>query len=350
MIEFQQTPDSVCLFRLSAIGDVSHILPLIHRLKKYWPNTKITWIIGKLEYHLVKSLTGVEFIVFDKSLGWKSYPDLLKKLRGRKFDVLLMMQAALRASIASLLIKAPIRVGFDRSRAIDAQWLFSNRKIEGQSQCHVLEGFSQFLDLINVPRTEHCWDIPIAVENIRYADALIEKKPAIIINPCSSARQNNWRNWNIKDYAAIGDHLVKHGYLVFLTGGPSASELEFCSGIQQAAQSSFTNLSGKTTLGQLLALIKKSRLLIAPDTGPAHMATMVDTPVIGLYASSNPLRTGPYRSLEIAINRYPEALLQYSQKTTEDAAWGERVRHPDVMNLIRLDEVINKIDQVLKLI
>jgi heptosyltransferase I len=349
MIEFQQAPDSVCLFRLSAIGDVSHILPVIHRLKKSWPETKLTWIIGKLEYQLVKSLTGVEFIVFDKSLGWKSYPDLLYKLRGRKFDVLLMMQAALRASIASLFIKAPIKIGFDRSRAIDGQWFFSNRQIKGHSQGHVLDGFSQFLDLIKVPAAELCWDMPIASEHMNFADTLIDCKPAIIINPCSSARRNNWRNWNIKDYAAVGDHLTKHGYLVILTGGPSASEKEFCSEIQKAAVSSFNNLSGKTTLGQLLALIKKSDLLIAPDTGPAHMATMVDTPVIGLYASSNPLRTGPYRSLDITVNRYPDALLQYSQKNLVDAAWGERVRHPEVMSLITLDEVIKRIDQVLEL-
>jgi heptosyltransferase I len=349
MIEFQQAPDSICIFRLSAIGDVSHILPVIHRLKKYWPNTKLTWIIGKLEYQLVKSLSDVEFIIFDKSLGWKSYPDLSKKLRGRKFDILFMMQAAMRASIASLFVKAPIRIGFDRARAVDAQWLFSNHQIEGQSQCHVLDVFGQFLDLVQVPRSEHCWEIPIATKDMGFADLLIENKPTIIINPCSSTRRNNWRNWNIKDYAAVGDHLNKHGFSIILSGGPSTSEMNFCSEIQQVAQTSFINLSGKTTLGQLLALIKQSKLLIAPDTGPAHMATMVDTPVIGLFASSNPFRTGPYRSLGIVINRYPEALLQYNQKNLEDAAWGERIRHPDVMNLIELDEVIRKIDKVLKL-
>ena len=106
MIDFPQAPKTLCIFRLSAIGDVTHILPIIHTLQKVWPETRISWIIGKLEYELVKSLADVEFIIFDKSNGWKSYLDLRHQLKGRRFDVLLMMQAALRASLASLFIQS----------------------------------------------------------------------------------------------------------------------------------------------------------------------------------------------------------------------------------------------------
>jgi len=80
MIDLPQEPDSLCIFRLSAIGDVTHILPIIDTLKKAWPKTRITWIIGKLEYQLVKTLPGVEFIVFDKSKGWRAFLDLSQAL------------------------------------------------------------------------------------------------------------------------------------------------------------------------------------------------------------------------------------------------------------------------------
>ena len=346
MIDFPNEPKSLCIFRLSAIGDVTHILPIIHTLKKVWPNTRITWIIGKLEYQLVKSLPDVEFILFDKSKGWGAFADLRQQLKGRRFDLLLMMQAALRASLASLLISATYKLGFDRQRAIDYQWLFSNQKINGNNRIHVLDSFFQFLEAIGIDEKKYIWNLPIEADDQHYADEMIANAPSVIINPCSSARKNNWRNWSLERYAEISDYLHDRGLQVLITGGPSATEIEFCQSIVDQCHSSPQNLAGKTTLGQLLALTKRAKFIIAPDTGPAHMATIVDTPVIGLYASSNPARSGPYKSRQISINKYAEALHQYDHKTIAQARWGERIRDPKVMNLISVDEVKHRIDEL----
>ncbi len=161
MIDFPQAPNSLCIFRLSAIGDVTHILPVIHTLQKVWPETRITWIIGRLEYELVKSLAGVEFIIFDKSRGWKSYLDLRRQLKGRRFDILLMMQAALRASLTRFLISAPVKLGFDRQRAVDYQWLFSKQTIQGDNRVHVLDGLFQFLEAIGIDEKVYSVVIPV---------------------------------------------------------------------------------------------------------------------------------------------------------------------------------------------
>ena len=94
---------------MSAIGDITHALPVLRTLQHHWHETKITWIIGKNEHALVSEIKGVEFITFDKSLGPGAYLDLRKKLAGRRFDVLLHMQLSLRASISSLLINSEIK-------------------------------------------------------------------------------------------------------------------------------------------------------------------------------------------------------------------------------------------------
>lgn len=347
MINFSQAPESLCIFRLSAIGDVTHILPVIHSLKKAWPQTQITWVIGKLEYQLVKSLPGVEFIVFDKSDGWKAYFKLRKQLKGRKFDLLLMMQVALRASIASLFIPARHKLGFDRQRAVDFQWLFSNCKIAGDNRVHVLDGFFQFLQAIGIEEKYLSWELPISEDDINYAQNISGDKPYAVINPCSSARRNNWRNWPEDRYAAIVAYLHSKDINVILTGGPSEMEIDFGQSISARCQSKVIDLIGKTSLGQLLALLQKAEFVIAPDTGPAHMATIVDIPVIGLFASSNPLRTGPYKSQQVLVNRYPEALQTFKQKSIEEAGWGERVRDPNVMDLISVDDVKQHIDRLI---
>jgi heptosyltransferase I len=347
MIDFPHEPKSLCIFRLSAIGDVTHILPIVDTLKNAWPKTRITWIIGRLEFQLVKTLPDIEFIVFDKSKGWRAFLDLRQQLKGRRFDMLLMMQAALRASLASVLISAQYKLGFDHQRAVDYQWLFSNQKITGDDRVHVLDGFFQFLEALGIEQKNYVWDLPPETADQQYADKLIGHTPSVVINPCSSARKNNWRNWSIDRYAEIADYLHSLGLQVLLTGGPSSFEIEFAQSILDQCQSSPQNLAGKTTLGQLLALISRSKFVIAPDTGPAHMATIVDTPVIGLYASSNPARCGPYKSQQVLINKYAEALKQYNHKSVAQARWGERVRDPEVMELISVEMVKQKIDSLI---
>ena len=85
-IDLPSPPENICILRLSALGDVTHVLPTLRTIQKAWPKCKITWIIGKLEHSLVGDIPNVEFIVFDKSQGVKAYLQLAKDLKGRSFD------------------------------------------------------------------------------------------------------------------------------------------------------------------------------------------------------------------------------------------------------------------------
>jgi len=347
-LPYEQPPDSLCLLRLSAIGDVTHILPIIATLQKYWPNTHITWVIGKTEYQLVKSLDDIEFIVFDKSNGLSEYKSLWQKIKGRQFDVLLMMQVALRANLISLLIKAKHKIGYDKARSRDFQQWFCNEHIEGPDRVHVLDTFFQFIEKMGLNNRQMDWLLKADGQSRDYAKKLTGLKPTVVINPCSSARKNNWRNWPEASYAKVIDYLIEqHQVQVILTGSPANEEILFSRRIIYECQHEPVNLVGKTNLMQLLALLEDAKLLIAPDTGPAHMGTVVGIPVIGLYASSNLERTGPYKSLENCINKYPVALERYNQKALSQACWGERVRDPQVMQLIAVEQVKIKLMEIL---
>ena len=127
-----------------------------------------------------------------------------------------------------------------------------------------------------------------------------------------------------------------------LTVGRSDHEADY--GDRLAAGSEATNLVGLSSLKQLAAHIAAADLVICPESGPAHMATALGTGVIGLYASSNPQRTGPYLSQKYTINRYPDAIKQHLGRNVADVRWGQRVRHPDVMSLIKAEDVVQNID------
>jgi heptosyltransferase I len=346
-----QPPLEVCILRLSAIGDTCHTLPVVRTLQRAWPQTRFTWVIGRIEASLMAGIDGVELVVLDKSAGAGGLPDLRRHLAGRRFDLLLMMHASLRANLGSLLIRARVRLGFDRPRARDYQYLFSNARIAARPHEHVMNGLFGFAEALGVRERLLKWDIPVSDADRAFASHhLPPGGRALVISPCSSQRFRNYRNWRIENYAALADHAAEaHGARVILTGGPTDLEAQYAEGICRLARKSAPiNLVGGTTLKQLLALLDRADVLVCPDSGPAHMATAVGTPVIGLYATSNRFRTGPYLSQRWVVDHYPDAVRKEFGTDVDKVPWGGRVRDPDAMNLIKVEEVTARLDQFFK--
>jgi heptosyltransferase I len=330
--------------RLSAIGDTCHALAVIRRLQDNWPEVGITWIIGKTESTLMSDIPDIDFVVFDKARGRAAYRDVHTALAGKHFDIALCMHASLRANLLIRSLPARLRLGFDKARAKDFQWLFTNRRIDAASGAHALEAMMAFATAIGAAPRDLRWDIPLAQADRDFAAGIAaHDKPLVVISPCSSQRARNFRNWSVENYAAVIRHLeAQQGARVVLTGGPSSLEKEY--GAELAARSKALDLVGQSTLKQLAALIARADLVICPDSGPAHMATALGTAVVGLYATSNPARTGPYMSQKFTINRYPDAIRRYLGKNEAEVRWGQRVRSPDAMSLIEVADVIEKTD------
>jgi heptosyltransferase I len=341
-----QPPASICLLRLSAIGDVCHVLPVIRTLQQAWPATRLTWIVGKLEHRLLGHMPDVEFVVFDKKAGRAGYADLRRRLAGRRFDFLLHMQLALRASLASVLVPADQRVGFDRRRAREGQWLFTNVKIEPRSREHVLDSFFGFAERLGVRGRAMRWDIPLPPAALEYALRVIpDSQPTLVISPCSS---HALRNWSAERYAAVGDHAAaRHGMRVLICGGPSPLEAQYGAEIQQHMRQPCQNLVGRDTLLEFLATLARATVLVSPDSGPAHMATTVGTPVIGLYAATNPARSGPYYSREHCVDRYALASERFLGRPVAEIPWTTKIEQPGVMDLITVEDVQARLDKLL---
>ncbi|HET6655316.1 MAG TPA: glycosyltransferase family 9 protein, partial [Gammaproteobacteria bacterium] len=246
-------------------------------------------------------------------------------------------------------IRVPRRLGFDRPRARDFQWLFTNERIAARPHEHVMDGLFGFTEALGIHERDLRWDIPLCNADRAFAaEHIPDDVPTMILSPLASPRLRNWRNWSLDRYAAVIDYAAgKHGLKVILTGGPTAAERDAGQAIADQCHFKPVNLIGKTSLKQLYALLQRSRVVISPDSGPAHMATAAGVPVIGLYATSNPDRTGPYLSREWTVNRYPEALRQFSNTTPEAVRWGTRVRHPEAMALIQVADVTAKLDRLM---
>jgi heptosyltransferase I len=297
----------------------------------------------------MSDIPDVDFIIFDKSRGAAAYGDVRRQLRKRRFDVALCLHASMRANIMSRMVKTPVRLGYDYARASDFQWLFTNARIDAAPSQHVQDAMMSFAHTIGIPRRDLRWDIPLSPAHREFAAACAdERRPLMVISPCSSERARNYRNWRAENYAAAAKHArQKFGCRIVVTGGGSGMEREYGRTISRLCGRGTDNLVGKTSLKQLLALLERASVLLCPDSGPVHMATTVGTPVIGLYATSNPERTGPYFSRDLTVNAYPAAVQKYLNRPVEELRFGQRVRHPGAMGLIRLAEVNSRIDRVL---
>lgn len=340
--ESLSAPEALCILRTSAIGDVTHVVPLVRTLQAAWPQTHITWLIGKLEHKVVGDLPGVEFIVFDKSAKREGFRAVREKLAGRKFCALLHMQVALRSNLLSVLVKSPLRIGYDRARSKDLHGLFINCRIPARSGEHVLDAMGSFLEPLGLVQEQVRWDIAIPEEAREFArQHLPADKRILLISPTSSHRLRNWRP---ERYAAVADYATHElGWRVVLCGGPSEFEREFANEILGHMQTHCIDLTGKDTLKQLLALLQRADLVLAPDSGPMHMANAVGTPVLGLHAASNPHRSGPYSDRQWCVDRYDAAARKYRKKPAEKLAWGTKLEYKGVMDLIEVEDVIERL-------
>ena len=347
LLPLTQPPRSVCILRLSALGDACHVVPIVRTLQHAWPATTLTWIIGKAEARLMTLVDGVEFITVDKKAGLGARHALREQLRGRHFDVLLHMQLSFRASLLARQVPAAVKLGFDRARARELQWMFTTARIAPRAREHVLDSFFGFPVALGIKDRLVEWNIPLPENARAYAEQLIpDAQPTLVISPCSS---HVLRNWRAERYAAVADYAARrHHMRVILCGGPSALEVETGAAIEKAASSKLINQIGRDTLPELLALLGRSTALLSPDSGPAHMATMVGTPVVGLYAATNPARTGPYLSRLWCVDAYAQAARRFRGRAPEKLPWTEKIEHRGVMDLISVDQVTAKLDELLR--
>ena len=149
------------------------------------------------------------------------------------------------------------------------------------------------------------------------------------------------KDWDPKGYAVVMDHVDSNlDFQPMIIGGPSKREREITDEILSRCQCRPVIALEKPVRHTMLQLAG-SRLVVAPDTGPLHMAIAMDVPTISLYGASDPRRCGPYKKFhDLLINKYPNP--------GEENAPVTRRLHIGRMETISPHEVIEKIEYAVK--
>ena len=334
----------IAIVRFSALGDVVMVSAAVCALQHSLPGATITWITSPLAYALLQDMQGVQFEVMEKPCSLADYRAFYRKFRNRQFDVVLAMQANLRINLLYPALHAPVKIGFDRTRAREGQWLFCNRRIPFRDT-HLVDSFLSFVETLTGSPAAASWGLPLDQSEVDWARDQLQvlPKPVIAIHPHASKAE---RNWLPERYAEVLLESVSRWHCgVLLTGGNSPTELALCARLAQLAPGRTLNLCGQTTPKQLAALLGQVDILIAPDTGSVHIARALDTPVIGLYAVASPELTGPYQQMDFCVNRYPQAVKRFLGKDSKQLPWNTRVHHADAMSLIEVADIIRQLEK-----
>lgn len=286
--------DRIGIVMMSAVGDVVHVMPIIHALKAHAPTSRITWVLQPGPATLVRGHPLVDDIVlFDRSKGWRAFLDTRAQLAERRFDVVLGLQVYFKAGLITGFTHAPVKLGFDRARARDANWLFTTHRIPPHAGQHVQDQYFEFLDALGVPHAAPAWTLgPWNDEERAWQRDFLAQfdRP---IAPIVVGTSKPAKDWMPERWAAVCHTLwTTYGLQPVLVGGNSERERHAAAVIMEQAPMAFNALG--SGLRRLAAILDGAAVALSPDTGPLHLAVALRTPVISLVGYTNPKRVGPY--------------------------------------------------------
>ena len=330
-------PDNICIVMMSAVGDAVHVLPVINALKRVNPGTRITWILQPGPATLVRGHRSVdEIIIFDRSRGLRAFADMARQLSKRRFDLVINLQVYFKAGIVTGFTNAPDKLGFDRARARDMNWLFTNRKIPRRSVQHVQDQYFEFLDALDVSPEPVEWDLGPWPEERPWQQSFVESMDRPIASIVAATSKPE-KDWPAERWAEVADALHQDfGMRVVLVGGQSERELEAERVILKRAEHKPRSELG-SGLRKLVSILDASSLVLSPDTGPLHMSVALNRAVISLIGYTNPKRTGPYRRFhDLIIDAYGEPGEDYPISMENRPGHMKRIQTGDVLEKVQL--------------
>ncbi|MEW5930130.1 MAG: glycosyltransferase family 9 protein [Gemmatimonadota bacterium] len=330
--------DRVGVVMVSTVGNAVHVLPVLNSIKRHRPDARVTWIVQRASAELVRGHPAVdEVVVFERKRGVRGFLDVRRELAGRPFDVVLNLQAYLKAGLVGAAARAPVRLGYDRARARDLTWLFSTHRIPPRPRGHVQDEYLEFVEALGVPVVRE-WGLgPTEEERARFAELLPPSdRPTVAVVVGTSKPE---KEWPAERYAALVDRIQGGtGARAVLVGARSEREEAAAAEIRRLAAEPPLDLR-EWDLRRLVYLLDRADVLVSPDTGPLHVGVALGTPTVSLMGYTNPKRYGPYRRFhDLLVDAFGEPGEEYT------AAAGNR---PGRMERITVDAVADKVELAL---
>lgn len=333
------SPRHVCIVLLSGIGDVVHGLPLALDLKDLDPDIQVTWVAEAAPAQVLAHHPAVDrIVVFDSRAGLSGVRALHAAMAGMHAQLTLNIQRYFKSVWPTWFSGAPARVGLPPSKTRDGVRFFNTHVLREGPWKHSQDLFLDFRWALGVPRDAPVrWGIAFSPEEDAEREAFFAARGGRPVASLVVGSANPKKDWPAERYARLADALTSDfGMDVLLLGGPSRRERRAAHAVSELASNPPLNCLGDS-VRRLMWLVAGSRMVVAPDTGPLHVAHALNVPVIGLFAHTNPWRVGPWRRYtDIVVDRYTEP--------GDDPDPSAYLPKDDRMDAITVDDVLAKVE------
>ncbi|MDY6973494.1 MAG: lipopolysaccharide heptosyltransferase I [Thermodesulfobacteriota bacterium] len=303
-----QSPDSILIVKLSAIGDVVHSLPFLEVLRRNFPCAQIDWLVEEGAAEIIEGHPAIDRVIVSRRRSWqrslakgKAYPEVfkeaarfLRKIRVCKYDLVIDLQGLLKSGVLTGISRGKRKIGMSGTR--EGGRLFLNeRPVLVDYEQHAIDRYLKLAEYLECEPSRWKGDIPVFESDRRLIDRLLNgdelgQGHIVAINPVA-----RWKTklWESERFAALADRIGNDlSCDIIFTG--SERDRDTVEDISRMMTKTSVNLAGRTNLKELACLYARCRALVSTDTGPMHIAAAAGCPVVALFGPTAPRRTGPY--------------------------------------------------------
>ena len=307
---------NILIIKPSALGDIAMSLPALTALRKGFPDAKITWLVRSDYAPLLRNHPDLnEIILFDRKLlgkwwyrpqAFKALFTLIRQLRCEHFDVVIDLQGLFRTALLGRLSGARHRFGMQGAREFAS--LFYNHKVRHDLACaHVVDFYLKIIESITnqpsfaefvVPHDEYAEESMRCLLN----DSRVADNNYIVMIPGAS---NSKKCWPAASFAAFAERIRSQYDLPIIMAGSTADQ-KAAAAVQAATRIALIDFAGRTSIAELVALLRNARLVVTNDTGPGQIAAALGVPLVILFGPTNPIRLCPYRRPDTVVTADPD--------------------------------------------
>jgi lipopolysaccharide heptosyltransferase I len=330
----------ILIVRMSALGDIVHALPVLAAIRGAYPAVEVDWLADRKYAGVLEFVDGIA----QRIVGRPGLSRAVARMRPREYDVAIDLQGLLKSAAMARLSGAKRVIGFERRalRERAAAW-FYNATATVSSSAHVIQKNLSVLPLVGVD-VPTAVTFPLKVPQSPVADEVLRDaglrggRGFVLVNPGAG-----WPNkrWPPERFGAVAKRVLsQHGLPSCVLWG--AGESELADRVVAASEGAAVR-APETSLGDVLAFSSRARLMIAGDTGPAHLAAAVGTPIVGLYGPTWPERNGPWHPDDVVVSRADQCVCHHKRRCLRDGASSDPSRM--CLNDISVEDVVSAADR-----
>jgi lipopolysaccharide heptosyltransferase I len=291
---------NILLIKPSSLGDIVHALPTAAVLRKAFPQALLTWLVKPQWADVLQGNAHVDQVL-PLEFSVTAWPAAVRAVREPRFDLVVDLQGLFRSALLGRLSGAPVRIGFANGRE-GSPW-FYNRKVPVRDiRLHAVERYLLIAHALSAVAQKddspefllpHDADAETRISRLLTSDGT-SNTGFVALNP--GAR---WvtKQWPPASFAAVADQLEEKGFRTVIIGANDRAAQE----VIHRMRTRPIDLSGQTSIKELIELLRRVRLLITNDSGPMHVAAAIGTPVVALFGPTDARRTGPYGTGHVVL-------------------------------------------------